>query len=94
MKSKSLQHFSEERLARDASLSKDEIARFLSDFQAVVHGDEGPRKLISLRVPEGLMRVFKEKAKRAGTRYQTQIVELMRQWIGSDEEPAARSPKR
>lgn len=95
MKNKTLQHFSKERLAQDAKLSVDEIARFLDEFASLAHGEEGDRKLISLRVPEKLLAVFKEKAKRNGVRYQTQIIDLIRQWvIGRAQETPARSRSR
>ncbi len=78
---KPVQMITDERLRRDADLSKDEIARFLEDFRLLAQGDEGQRLLISLRVPERLLSAFKEKAKREGRPYQTQIVELMRAWV-------------
>lgn len=80
-KPKALQLFTDERLASDARLSKDEIARFLDEFQAVANGDEGPRKLISVRVPEKILNLFKERAKRDGWRYQTLLIDLMRKWV-------------
>lgn len=80
-KSKSVQFHSKERIAQDREMSKEEIARFLHDFQQMVHGNEGKRKLISLRVPEILLSQFKSKAQRDGTPYQTQIIRLMREWV-------------
>ena len=82
MKNRPVQSFSNERLKADRSMSKEQIAEFLDDFQSMVHGDEGPRKLISLRVPEKLLHAFKEKARRKEIAYQTRIVELMREWVG------------
>ncbi|MGK5086111.1 CopG family antitoxin [Bdellovibrionota bacterium FG-2] len=81
MNNRALQIFSRERLIQDQTLSKDEIADFLNDFQALAFGDEGKRKLISLRVPERLLKIFKEKAKASGRPYQTLLIELMRQWV-------------
>jgi predicted DNA binding CopG/RHH family protein len=81
MKKKAVQKFTQERLAQDAKLSPAEIVRFLEEFANVVTGDEGKRKLISLRVPERLLRQFKHKALKEGTRYQTRIVELMRAYL-------------
>ncbi|MEW6055965.1 MAG: putative molybdenum carrier protein [Bdellovibrionota bacterium] len=91
MKSKALQYFSVERLKLDANLPKEEIAKFLDEFQSVVHGNEGKRKLISLRVPEKLLDLFKKKAKRSEISYQTQIVTLMREWVAGQirEKPSA-----
>ena len=81
MKNRPVQSFSSERLRADRSLPKEQIAEFLDDFQSLIHGEEGPRKLISLRVPEKLLHAFKEKAKRGGIAYQTRIVDLMREWV-------------
>ena len=65
----------------DQSLSVNEIAQFLEDFQQIMGGNEGKRKAISLRVPEGLLRQFQVKAGLGGYSYQAKIVDLMRQWV-------------
>lgn len=80
-KSKPLHLFTPERLHRDREMTKGEIARFLHEFQALLQGDEGKRKLISLRVPDKLLSQFRKKAERVGVAYQTQIVRLMREWM-------------
>lgn len=85
MTSKPVQYFSAERLATDATLSKDEIARFLDEFQSLVHGNEGPRKLISLRIPKHILDCCKLKAKIQGRPYQGQIVEMIRNWVRTPE---------
>lgn len=59
-----------------------QVLEFLDQFQQVVAGQEGARKLISLRVPERLLEQFKLKSKSQGFAYQTQIVRLMREWVG------------
>lgn len=65
-------------------LKKDEILRFLDAFQKVAQGDEGKRKLISLRVPEKLLDLFRKKSEAASLPYQTQLVGLMRQWVTAE----------
>lgn len=80
-KSRPLHLFTSERLERDRGLSPEAIATYLDDFGKLAAGDEGPRKLISLRVPERLLASFQAEAKRGGLAYQTQIVDLMRQWL-------------
>lgn len=80
MKQRPVQRFSE-RLGADRRLSKDEIAQFLDDFQSLAHSDEGKRKLISIRVPERLLECVKVKSKQVGQPYQTQIVQLLREWV-------------
>lgn len=63
-----------------------EIARFLEDFQNLAAGDEGRRKLISIRIPEKLLTLFKKKSESSGTAYQTRIISLMREWVASASE--------
>ena len=79
MKGKQL--YSKVRLGKDSKLTKNQIVDFLDDFQSLMQGNEGNRKLISLRVPEKLLKLFQDKAKQERRPYQTQIVELMRKWV-------------
>lgn len=58
----------------DASAAAD----FLEDYRHLLSGKDGPSKLISLRVPENLLRVFRAEADRNGQKYQSQIIRLMR----------------
>jgi predicted DNA binding CopG/RHH family protein len=78
---KALQISSKGQIERDQKLDPVDVLNFLEDFQRVIAGDEGRRKLISLRVPDRLLEQFQKKAKNHRISYQTQIVELMRQWI-------------
>ncbi len=78
-----IQHFSAERLSADRAMSKDQIAQFVHEFQQVVHGNEGKKKLISIRVPETLLSHFRAKAKMEKCLYQTKILDLMRRWIAN-----------
>ncbi|MDE0190050.1 MAG: hypothetical protein OXQ90_01730 [Gammaproteobacteria bacterium] len=76
-----VQTFSDEYLARCRELSAMDIVRFLEDFRRI-HGQvESRSRLISLKVPEPLLAAFKTKARLGGVRYQTQIKNLMRQWL-------------
>ena len=70
-----------EQLLVDQDLPKGQIAQCLEEFKEIVHGKEGQGKAITLRVPEHLLSKFKVKAKRESLAYQSQIIELMRQWI-------------
>ncbi len=54
--------------------------KFLEDYAEFVHGQDQKTKLISLRVPANILETFKFTANRAGKKYQTQIVQLMREW--------------
>lgn len=76
-----VQRFSDEYLQRCRELSAVDIVRFLDDFKRI-HGNRQSRsRLISLKVPEPLLAAFRTKARLGGVRYQTQIKNLMRQWL-------------
>jgi hypothetical protein len=79
---KPVQYFSDEYLAQCRAMTPDHIIGFLDDFRQL-HGSAMPvkSKLISIKVPENLLHVFKEQAARAGTPYQTKIKALMKEWI-------------
>lgn len=83
-----VQFFADEQLERAKDMSPEEIARFLDDFRRL-HGDHSTSKsrLISLKVPEDLLRAFKGKARLEGVRYQTQIKALMRDWLSRRPRP-------
>ena len=84
---RSVQTFSDEYLARCRDLSPTDIVRFLDDFKRI-HGQVGSRsRLISLKVPEPLLAAFKTRARLRGVRYQTQIKNLMRQWLAAAPQP-------
>lgn len=81
---KTVQYFSDEYLAWCETLSKKEILEFLENFRELQSQAEEARsrsKLISLKVPEVLLETFKLKAQSQGIPYQTQIKNLMREWI-------------
>lgn len=77
-----LQIFSDDYLELCKQMSTEQIVRFLDDF-GKLHGtnNQTQSKLISLKVPEDLLATFKVKAELTGTRYQTQIKQLMSDWV-------------
>jgi predicted DNA binding CopG/RHH family protein len=81
---KPVQYFSDEYLQQCKKLTPDQIIQFLDDFRQL-HGHRteirSRSKLISLKVPEDLLNVFKKQAMLAGTPYQTQIKALMTEWV-------------
>lgn len=69
-----------ETLAR--RLKPEEVLRLLAELRRLdARGRSGGSRLISMKVPETLLAAFKTKARLKGTRYQTQIKELMRRWL-------------
>jgi uncharacterized protein (DUF4415 family) len=85
-KSRVVQEFSAEYLAQCQKMSSEEILNFLDQFRRI-HGNSTTQrshsKLISMKVPEDLLYAFKAKAKLENVRYQSQIKELMRNWLSS-----------
>lgn len=62
------------------SLKPEDALKFLEDFKSTVHGQDSKTKLISLRVPENVLNIFKTIAKGQNRKYQSVIVQLMRDW--------------
>lgn len=56
---------------------------FLEDFRELYGGsiNKGKSRLISIKVPERLLALFKAKSNLEGKKYQTQIKILMENWI-------------
>ena len=81
---KTVQYFTDEYLAQCKSMTPDQIVRFLDDFRQL-HGDRTKgrtrSKLISIKVPENLLNVFRKRSALAGVAYQTRIKQLMTDWV-------------
>ena len=81
---KPVQYFSDEYLAQCKDMTPEQIIQFLDDFRQL-HGQQNKSrsrsKLISLKVPENLLNIFKKQATLVGTPYQTQIKILMKEWV-------------
>ena len=79
---KTLQLFSNESLQRGKEMSTEEVARFLEDFR-LLYGSHSPSKLISIKVPEPLLNAFRTKCRLENIKYQTNIKQLMDDWVRS-----------
>jgi uncharacterized protein (DUF4415 family) len=81
-----IQYFSDEYLERCKGMTPTDIVKFLDEFRLIAAGavDQGTQKLISIRIPEGLLRSFRAKCGLDGRRYQSKIKELMRDWLLDD----------
>lgn len=77
--SKPVQYFNKEYLERCKDLSKEDILQFLEDFRNLQSGQDSKTKLISVRIPENVLEAFKTQSRLMGARYQTRIVQLMRE---------------
>ncbi len=81
-----VQYFTAEYLEQCRQMTPDQIIRFVDDFRrlhggAAARGAPARSRLISLKVPEDLLDAFRTKARLNGRPYQTQIKDLMRQWL-------------
>ncbi len=79
---KPVQYFSPEYLAQCKKMSVTDRLRFLEDFRKLQdRGEPAKSRLISLRIDEGLLERFKEKAKGQGVPYQTLLKKLVRDYL-------------
>ena len=84
--SKALQYFSDDYLEQCKQMSPQQIADFIDEFRQL-HGvnykqkSRGGSKLISMKVPQGLLEAFKTKAQLQGYAYQSKIKALMLEWL-------------
>lgn len=65
-------------------MTPNQVMEFLDSFQQVVSGQDQKTKLISMRVPENVLETFKVIAKNKNQKYQSVIVQLMRDWIKNE----------
>jgi len=63
------------------TISPLEALQFLEDIRTLQSDIDEPRKAISIRVPENILRAIKLKAKAEGKKYQSLIVEYLRQGL-------------
>lgn len=87
-----VQLFTDEYLAQCRGMTPDQVIRFLEDFRRLHARRPAPSKLISLKVPEDLLQTFRQRAALAGVPYQTQIKQLMREWVLEGREDSEQSP--
>ena len=77
-----VQYFSDEYLEQCKRMKPADILRFLDEFRRLYSpaARRGSRS-ISVRVPENLLEAFKAKARLHEVPYQTQIKQLMTDWV-------------
>ncbi len=82
---KPVQYFSDEYLKQTRDATPEQILNYLEQFRLMQtnHAKTAPAKskLISMKVPEDLLKTFKAKCETEGLKYQTQIKVLMKQWL-------------
>ena len=77
---KTVQYFTDEYLEQSKSFTTENILEFLENFR-LMQVPEEKSKLISMKIPELLLKSFRAKCELHGVKYQTQIKELMIRWI-------------
>jgi len=81
---KTVQYFSDEYLAQSRQASPKQILQFLEQFRLMQAATTTPpkAKLISLKVPEDMLALFRARCEIEGVKYQTHIKTLMAEWLG------------
>ncbi len=79
---KAVQYFSNDYLEQCKSFSTEAILDYLESFRLLQQCNDKSR-LISIKVPESLLSAFRAKASLHQMRYQTQIKNLMTEWVMS-----------
>jgi predicted DNA binding CopG/RHH family protein len=83
MKRKAVQKMTPEQIKWGLSLSIEERIKFIDNFIKLSHNVKPTKKskLISIKIPEDLLEMFRMKCESQNLSYQTQIKELMREWV-------------
>jgi predicted DNA binding CopG/RHH family protein len=85
MKRKAVQKLSREQIKWGMSLSIEERLQFVENFMQLAHNtSDAKSKLISIKIPEDFLNLFKSKCASKNLTYQTQIKELMKKWVLDD----------
>jgi predicted DNA binding CopG/RHH family protein len=80
---KALQTFSDEYLENCKDIGIEERLDFIENFRLMHSENPSPSKLISIKIPINLLNAFKYKSKLNGIAYQTQIKQLMKDWLNA-----------
>ena len=62
-------------------ISPEDALHFLENMRKMAEDKDEPTKLISLRVPENILRLLKSKAKIENKKYQSLIIHYVRQGL-------------
>jgi predicted DNA binding CopG/RHH family protein len=85
MAKKTVQYMSKAQIEAGLKMSIRERLRFLEQFRRIAAGVGASKsKLISIKIPEDLLHAFRQKCELENLTYQTQIKDLMRQWLTGD----------
>ena len=79
---KAVQYFTDAYLEQCNKMSPLQILQFQEDFRRL-NETKSTTRLISIRISENLLKLFKSKCHISGTKYQTQIKKIMDEWCNS-----------
>lgn len=65
-------------------VSAEEAIEFIYAMQALSVEQDGPTQMISLRVPQNVLRALKIKAKSQGKKYQSFLLELVKKGLAEE----------
>lgn len=74
-------HLSRDYLLRCKEMTPDEILEYLDQYRLTVNPKQEKCKLISLKIEPSLLKAFKAKSKLSNVPYQSQIKQLMKDWL-------------
>jgi len=77
---KTLQLFTDEYLEQCRLATPEQILEYLESFR-LMNSNQAPSKLISIKVPQPLLDSFRTRCDFEGTRYQSKIKFLMKEWL-------------
>ena len=77
---KPVQYFNDESLDQCRGATPEQILEYLESFR-LLQAQAAKSKLISIKIPQPLLDSFRRKCEFAGVRYQTQIKQLMTDWL-------------
>jgi len=81
---KTIQYFSEDYIKKTRHATPEQILNFLEQFRLMQSPSKNINscsKMISLKITEDLLKTFRAKCEIEGIKYQTQIKNLMSQWV-------------
>ncbi len=77
---KPVQYFSDDYLTQCRTATPKQVLTFLEDYRLMQSPDD-KSKLISIKIPESLLAAFRTQCDLNGFKYQTQIKQLMLDWL-------------
>lgn len=75
-----VQYFTDEYLEQCKKMTPEQILEYLESFR-LLNSPEDKMKLISIKIPQSMLKAFRAQCELNGLKYQTQIKTLMKKWL-------------